>query len=75
LLKDNEEARKNIETVTFPGMGTGVGRVKPEVCAYQMYIAVQEVIFGKKKFPKDLWEAQWNHQDLFRFLGRVKNKF
>jgi O-acetyl-ADP-ribose deacetylase (regulator of RNase III) len=74
LIKNNEEARNNIKTVTFPGMGTGVGQVKPEICAYQMYMAVEEVLYGRKEFPKDLWDAQWNHQDLFGFLGRVKNR-
>ena len=74
LIKDNEEARNNIKTVTFPGMGTGVGQVKPEICAYQMFMAVEEIMFGKKEFPNTLWDAQWNHQDLFGFLGRVKNR-
>ncbi len=74
LIKDNEEARNNIKAVTFPGMGTGVGQVKPEICAYQMFMAVEEVLFGRKKFFKDLWDAQWNHQYLFGFLGRVENR-
>jgi O-acetyl-ADP-ribose deacetylase (regulator of RNase III) len=31
-----------LDRVAFPGLGTGVGRVPPEVCARQMRRALQE---------------------------------
>ncbi len=60
------ERNKPIETVSFPGMGTGVGRVPPELCARQMRAAVDEVMFGGDwKFPESSWECSCRHQHLY----------
>ncbi len=36
-----------VKTVAFPGLGTGIGKVKPDRCAYQVRVAIEEVLLGK----------------------------
>ena len=54
----------NIESVSFPGMGTGVGRVPPDICARQMRQAFDDVYVGSS-FPQTWKEAQERHQLLY----------
>ena len=54
-----------VTTVAFPGLGTGVGRVEPSTCARQMRAAIEEVLFGKRSFPRTWAEAQGAHQLLY----------
>lgn len=60
-----EKISDYVETVAFPGLGTGVGRVSPDICAYQMRTAIEEVILGKFTFPVSWADAQHRHQQLF----------
>lgn len=55
-----------VQTVAFPGLGTGVGRVSPNICAHQMRSAIDEVILGKVPFPMTWMDAQERHQRLCR---------
>ncbi|EDN65619.1 protein containing Appr-1-p processing domain [Beggiatoa sp. PS] len=64
-LEDGTEINDVVETVAIPGMGTGVGRVPPDICAKQMKIAFQEVMEEKYVFPDSWQEAQIRHQLLY----------
>ncbi|MBI3243692.1 MAG: macro domain-containing protein [Chloroflexi bacterium] len=53
-----------VKTVAIPGMGTGVGKVLPEVCARQMKQAIDD-INGQHRFPLTWSEAQRRHQLMY----------
>lgn len=54
-----------VKSVAFPGLGTGIGRVLPDVCARQMRAAIEEVVLGRGQFPNSWSEAQRQHQLLY----------
>lgn len=41
-----------VDSVAFPGLGTGVGRVGPNTCARQVRAAIEEVVLGTREFPQ-----------------------
>ena len=45
-LQDGRSVKDVVNTVAFPGMGTGVGRVPPRICAKQMKAAVDETLLS-----------------------------
>jgi O-acetyl-ADP-ribose deacetylase (regulator of RNase III) len=60
----------DINTITFSGMGTGVGRVPFHLCAHQMKIAYEEVINNNGNFPITWDNAQKNHKII---MGDMSN--
>jgi O-acetyl-ADP-ribose deacetylase (regulator of RNase III) len=54
-----------VRSVAIPGLGTGVGRVSFDTCAYQVRVALDEVLFGRQTFPNTWFEAQTRHQQLY----------
>jgi O-acetyl-ADP-ribose deacetylase (regulator of RNase III) len=62
---DGRSVRDEVQTIVVPGMGTGVGRVPPEVCARQMKAAIDDVIQGDAVFPSSWFEVQIKHQQLY----------
>lgn len=56
---------ENLNSIAFPGLGTGVGQVPADVCAWQMRIAIDEVVRGNIKPPHTWREAQRDHQLLY----------
>jgi O-acetyl-ADP-ribose deacetylase (regulator of RNase III) len=67
------EARSyQFKHVTMTGLGTGVGKVPPELCASQMRQAYDHIIIGNK-FPITWQEAQINHQRLYMFEHLVRD--
>ena len=54
-----------VQSVGFPGLGTGVGQVGPEVCAHQVRRAIEEVVLGQGEYPRTWAEAQMSHQRLY----------
>lgn len=54
-----------VHSVAFPGLGTGVGQVGPDVCAHQMRTAIEDVVLEKRPFPANWAEAQARHQQLY----------
>lgn len=64
LAKRHEKLFTNptINTIAFPGMGTGVGKVSPKLCAWQMRKAYNYVQSGY--FPSSWQDAQKGHQVL-----------
>jgi hypothetical protein len=60
-----EPVAAGVQSVAFPGLGTGVGRVGPNTCARQVRAAIDEVIFGGGSFPATWADAQARHQRLY----------
>jgi O-acetyl-ADP-ribose deacetylase (regulator of RNase III) len=54
-----------VRSVAFPGLGTGVGRVEPQVCARQVRAAIDEVILDRYPFPESWAEVSERHQRLY----------
>ena len=54
-----------VKSVAFPGLGTGVGRVQPEICASQVRAAIKEVVFEEFGFPESWSDAQMRHQKMY----------
>jgi O-acetyl-ADP-ribose deacetylase (regulator of RNase III) len=54
-----------IGTVAFPGMGSGVGRMPPDICARQMRAALDDVLLGCYTMPTSWAEASERHQLLY----------
>ena len=56
---------KYVKTVAFPGLGTGVGRIRPDICARQVRKAIDDILLDKYKMPQSWAEASENHQLLY----------
>ena len=61
---DGTPISEKIKSVVFSGMGTGVGKVPPEICARQMKQAIQNVD-AQPPFPQSWFDAQKRHQLLY----------
>ncbi|WP_055447704.1 macro domain-containing protein [Lacinutrix mariniflava] len=53
-----------INSVSIPGLCTGCGRMPFHIAAYQMYLAYEEIILGKKRVFKEFGDAQRFQFDL-----------
>ena len=62
---NGEPVANFVESVAFPGLGTGVGRIGPNTCARQVRAAIETVILGKNEFPFSWADAQAEHQQLY----------
>jgi O-acetyl-ADP-ribose deacetylase (regulator of RNase III) len=60
-----ERISKVVESVAFPGLGTGIGQVGFNTCAHQMRAAIDDVILRKTDYPKTWADAQARHQRLY----------
>jgi O-acetyl-ADP-ribose deacetylase (regulator of RNase III) len=60
-----ERVEAVVQSVAFPGLGTGVGKVDPDACARQMRAAIEEVLLRRGQFPRTWAEAQQRHQRLY----------
>ncbi len=60
-----EKIADSVDTVAFPGLGTGVGRVGPNTCARQMRAAIDAALLGRDVFPVSWVDAQHRHQGLY----------
>ena len=54
-----------VESLAFPGLGTGVGQVGPNTCAYQVKTAIEDVLIASDAFPTSWADAQRRHQQLY----------
>ena len=61
-----EPVSELVRSVAFPGLGTGVGRVPPEICARQVRAAIEDVLLRPDAFPTSWHDAQARHQRLYR---------
>lgn len=55
---------ERVRRVAFPGLGTGVGRVPPAVCARQVRAAIEDVVLGRFEFPDTTLQARKRHDRL-----------
>jgi len=62
---EGERVSDAVQSVAFPGLGTGVGRVSSAICARQVRAAIDEVVNGMGGFPKTWADAQMRHQKLY----------
>ncbi len=60
-----------LDSIVFPGMGTGVGKVPVEICAGQMRQAFEDVFYSSR--PSSWNEAQVRHQLLTRNVAQVRD--
>lgn len=60
-----EPVSSAVQSVGFPGLGTGIGRVPPETCARQVRLAIEAALFDRLPFPATWAEAQTAHQLLY----------
>lgn len=63
----NRTARRPIETILSPGLGTAVGRMHPQACARQMYHAYRTSHLGHRVPPADLMEAGRTQLEMIGF--------
>ena len=54
-----------VESVGFPGLGTGVGQIGPNTCAHQVRTAIEDVLLNEGSFPTSWADAQRKHQKLY----------
>lgn len=54
-----------IETIAFPGLGTGVGKVSFNTCAHQVRAAIDDIILKQYRMPQSWAEASERHQLLY----------
>ena len=57
--------RDKIRSVALPGLGTGVGQIRPEVCARQVRQAIEDIILDRFTSPQSWLEASIRHQLLY----------
>ncbi len=60
-----EKIADHIETVAFPGLGTGVGRVGFNTCAHQVRKAIDDILIKEYRMPQSWAEASERHQLLY----------
>ena len=64
-VPDGTPVKHIIETIAIPGMGTGMGKVPPHICAHQMKVALENILLSKYEFPQSLLHAQRRHHLLY----------
>lgn len=60
-----EPVSAHVNTVALPGLGTGVGRIRPDVCATQVRAAIDDIVLGRYRMPQSWAEASERHQLLY----------
>eukprot|EP01080_Neovahlkampfia_damariscottae_P000318 gene318-6732_t len=61
--KNKGKAVKDIiDEIAFPGLGTGVGGVSYEACAFQVVKAIREVLMDEFTFPKNHQPKDLHHE-------------
>ena len=62
----NHEQTPPIRKIAIPGLGSGIGKLAPELVAGQMFQAFKEVMLQDSDYPKNFAEAQKAHLRLNR---------
>jgi len=60
-----ERVELAVQSIAIPGLGTGVGRMEPDICARQVRAAIEEVVLARREFPRSWSDAQERHQRLY----------
>jgi len=56
---------ETVHRIALPGLGTGVGRLGPSVCARQVRAAIDDVLLSRYTPPRTWAEASERHQLLY----------
>lgn len=64
-ILEGELISQAVQTVAFPGLGTGVGKIGVNTCAHQVRKAIDTVLLERESFPKSWLDAQQRHQKLY----------
>lgn len=62
-----------VNSIAFPGLGTGVGRIGPNTCARQVRAAIDAVLLGQEISPASWVEAQQRHRGLYLGMEAGRN--
>jgi O-acetyl-ADP-ribose deacetylase (regulator of RNase III) len=60
-----QEISEHIKTISFPGLGTGVGKVSFNTCAHQVRSAIDDILLKEYRMPQSWAEASERHQLLY----------
>ena len=63
-----EPIADHVTRIAFPGLGTGVGRVRPNICAQQVRAAILQVraiLDGTHRLPESWLSAEAEHKMLY----------
>jgi len=60
----NQSGSSKIHSLLCPGLGTGVGRISPQLCARQMLLAYRAVVLGQQEPHASILEVIVNHHVL-----------
>jgi O-acetyl-ADP-ribose deacetylase (regulator of RNase III) len=60
-----QKISEHIETIAFPGLGTGAGKVNFNICAHQVRSAIDDIILEQYRMPRSWAEASERHQLLY----------
>ncbi|HEY4328722.1 MAG TPA: macro domain-containing protein [Phycisphaerae bacterium] len=60
-----EKISSAVQSVVFPGLGTGIGGVGPNTCAKQVRAAIDEFLIDRHTFPTTWADASLRHQLLY----------
>jgi O-acetyl-ADP-ribose deacetylase (regulator of RNase III) len=63
--QEGKSIAEQVDAVAFPGLGTGVGGVGPNTCAFQVAAALDACLGPAPEFPRTWSEAQTRHQHLY----------
>ncbi|HRH45411.1 MAG TPA: macro domain-containing protein [Pyrinomonadaceae bacterium] len=66
-----ELINKFVNSVAFPGLATGIGRIGFNTCAKQMQKAIEDVVLEKQTFPLSWVDASAKHQELY--TDKIRN--
>ena len=64
-FEDGTPISKRVRTVAFPGLGTGVGQMNPDLCAKQVLAAIKRVVLNENHFPTSWKESVEQHKKLY----------
>lgn len=67
----SESINQFVQSVAFPGLATGVGRVSFNTCARQVQKAIEDFVLEKNTFPLSWVDASANHQELY--TDKIRN--
>jgi O-acetyl-ADP-ribose deacetylase (regulator of RNase III) len=66
-----EPISKFVQSIAFPGLATGIGRVGFNTCARQIQKAIEDFVLDENTFPHSWVDASAKHQELY--TDRIRN--
>jgi O-acetyl-ADP-ribose deacetylase (regulator of RNase III) len=60
-----QKISEHVNTIAFPGLATGVGKVGFNTCAHQVRAAINDILLKEYRMPQSWAEASERHQLLY----------